>query len=152
MEPAALARIRRISCAISLTGLLVCASTVAEAAPQQPAQEATDSVQHVRKQLDKMEPALKSAPAPRPLPTFRTSVDGGQWVLTLQEMLHKEFDLTPLQRQSADWSARCCGINLIQMAKSINHAVQEAKEQRIRAQVARELAEVESARAQDNDR
>jgi hypothetical protein len=145
-------RIRQTSCAISLIGVLVCASTV-QAAPQQPAQEPANSVQHVREQLDRPQaPTLKNAPPPRPLPTFRTNVDGHEWVLSLEEQLHKEFDLTPLQRQSADWSARCCGINLIQVAKGINQAVQESKERRIRGQVARELAEIEAARAQAAER
>jgi hypothetical protein len=137
---------------VSLIGLGVCART-AEAAPQQVARESADSVQHVRTQLDKPQtPTLKNAPPPRPLPTFRSSVDGRVWVLTLEEQLHKEFDLTPLQRQSADWSARCCGINLMQVAKGINKAFQQAEERRVRAQIARELAEIEAARAQADER
>jgi hypothetical protein len=136
----------------SLIGLGVCARTVV-AAPQQQAQDSADSVQHVRTQLDKPPvPTLKNAPPPRPLPTFRTSVDGRVWVLTLEEQLHKQFDLGPLQRQSADWSARCCGINLIQVAKGINKAFQQAEERRVRAQIARELAEIEAARAQADER
>jgi len=110
-------------------------------------------VQHVRQQLDKPQvPTIKNAPPPRPLPTFRSSVDHRVWVLTLEEQLHKEFDLTPLQRQSADWSARCCGINLIQVAKGIDKAVQQEKERRVRAQIAREVAQIEAARAQADER
>ncbi len=137
---------------VSLIGLGVTAP-MAEAAPQQVARESGDSVQHVRTQLDKPQvPTLKNAPPPRPLPTFRSSVDHRVWVLTLEEQLHKEFDLTPLQRQSADWSARCCGINLIQVAKGINKAFQQAEERRVRGQIARELAEIEAARAQADER
>jgi len=57
-----------------------------------------------------------------------------------------------LQRQSADWSARCCGINLIQVAKGIDKAVQQEKERRVRAQIAREVAQIEAARAQADER
>ena len=144
---------RLISCAmVTLIGFGVCARPVG-AAPQQVAQASSDTVQHVRDQLDKPQgPTIKNAPPPRPLPTFRTSVDGRVWVLSLEEQLHKEFDLTPLQRQSADWSARCCGINLLQVAKGINKAMQDAQERRVRAQIARELAEIEGARAQAEER
>jgi len=147
-----LTRISLFSCALSVSVLLVSDSTL-EAAPQQPAQDSATSVQHVRQQLDKPQvPTIKNAPPPRPLPTFRSSVDHRVWVLTLEEQLHKEFDLTPLQRQSADWSARCCGINLIQVAKGIDKAVQQEKERRVRAQIAREVAQIEAARAQADER
>jgi hypothetical protein len=109
-------------------------------------------VQHVRQQLEQPAPLIKNAPPPRPLPTFRSSVDHRVWVLTLEEQLHKEFDLTPLQRQSADWSGRCCGINLIQVAKGIDKAVQQEKERRVRAQINREVAAIEAARAQADER
>jgi len=137
---------------VSLIVFCPCAWTV-EAAPQQVAQESADSVPYVRAQLDRPQvPTIKNAPPPRPLPTFRASVEHRVWVLTLEEQLHKEFDLTPLQRQSADWSARCCGINLIEVAKDINKAVQQEKERRVRAQIVRELAEIEAARAQADER
>ena len=111
------------------------------------------SVQHVRRQLDKPQvPTIKSAPPPASLPTFRTSVDHRVWVLSLEEQLHKEFDLTPLQRQSADWSARCCGINLVQVVKGISKAVQQSEERRIRSQIAQELADLETARKQAEER
>ena len=36
-------------------------------------------------------------------------------MLTFHEYLRKELELTPLQRQSADWASRCCGIDLGQV-------------------------------------
>ena len=128
---------------------MLCAAPV-EAMPQTP-QDSAQAVQHVRQDLEKPAAPLKNAPPPRPLPTFKSSVER-PWVLTLDEQLHKEFDLTPLQRQSADWSGRCCGINLIQVAKGINKAVQQEKERRVRTQISREVAEIEAARAQADQR
>jgi hypothetical protein len=129
----------------------VCARAV-EAGPQHGPQDSPQAVQHVRQQLEQPAPLIKNAPPPRPLPTFRSSVDHRVWVLTLEEQLHKEFDLTPLQRQSADWAGRCCGVNLIQVAKGIDKAVQEEKERRVRAQINREVAAIEAARAQADER
>jgi hypothetical protein len=123
-----------------------------EAAPQQGPQDTPQAVQHLRQQLEQPAPPIKNAPPPRPIPTFRASGDHRVWVLTLEEQLHKEFDLTPLQRQSADWSGRCCGINLIEVAKGIDKAVQQEKERRVRSQISREVAAIEAARAQADDR
>jgi hypothetical protein len=40
-----------------------------------------------------------------PVATFRTRVEQRVRSLTLEEWLHKEFDLTGLQKQSAEWAA-----------------------------------------------
>ena len=68
------------------------------------------------------------------------------FVLTLEEALHKEFDLNDLQRQSAEWSSRCCGINLGQVLQMIDDAMKERKIRKTREQIWRELAELEAAR------
>ncbi len=78
--------------------------------------------------------------------TFRTRVDQRVFVLPLEDWLEKELKLTGLQRQSADWGARCCGISLDPLFKSLDDALKRRKERKTREQIARELAELEAAR------
>jgi hypothetical protein len=73
-------------------------------------------------------------------------VDQKALVLTLEEELHKEFDLTEFQRQSAEWRSKCCGLDLGWVFRSIEKALDERKLRQTRQQIARELAELEAAR------
>ena len=66
--------------------------------------------------------------------------------LTLEEWIEKEFTLTPLQRQSAEWAARCCGISLDPLFNKLEEALRRRQVRKIREQIARELAELEAAR------
>ena len=66
--------------------------------------------------------------------------------LSLEEWLDKEFNLTELQRQSADWASKCCGIGLGPLFQSVENALERRKIRKIREQIARELAELEAAR------
>jgi hypothetical protein len=77
---------------------------------------------------------------------FKTGVDQRIYGLTLDEQLRKEFTLTPLQRQSAEWASRYCGLNLNQLFNSAERALHRRKLRKIRQQIARELAELEAAR------
>jgi hypothetical protein len=81
-----------------------------------------------------------------PIATFKTSFEQRVYVLTLEEQLRKQFTLTTLQRQSADWASKCCGLNLNQLFKSTERALQRRKERKIREQIAGELARLEAAR------
>jgi hypothetical protein len=83
---------------------------------------------------------------PVPVPTFKTRVDQRVFVLTLEEALHKEFDLNAFQRQSAEWASKCCGFNLGQVVTSVDEALRDRKIRKTREQIARELAELEAAR------
>ena len=85
-------------------------------------------------------------PVATPIPTFRTRVDQTVYVLTLDEWIDKEFNLIGIQRQSADWASKCCGISLDPLLKSVENALQRRKERKIREQIARELAALEAAR------
>jgi hypothetical protein len=97
---------------------------------------------------------LEQAPALRletdvPLqlpPVFKSRVDQRVFVLTLEEALHKQFDLNLLQRQSAEWAAKCCGYNLGSLLDIVNEALRDRKIRKTREQIARELAELEAAR------
>jgi hypothetical protein len=123
-------------------------STTLAAEPQQSASVSSVSLERIRRQVEKA-PARRlevELPVQLPVATFKTGVTQRPLMLTFEEQLHKDFDLTPLQRQSQEWASKCCGINLFQLADSIQDALRRRKENRIRRQVARELAELEAAR------
>jgi hypothetical protein len=125
----------------------VCASGPLHAAPQDPAAPAT-SVDRVKNQLDT--PVSRSLTPSVPVqlrPVFKSGVEKHPWVLTFDQAMHKQFDLNALQRQSADWSSRCCGIDLGAIYTAVQHARQDALTSKTRAQIVRELAELRAARA-----
>jgi hypothetical protein len=128
---------------------LVCAEPLAAAA-QEPASPPV-SLERIRKAVEK-EPARKleiQVPSPqdeRAVPKFKTSVDQRVYMLPFLEYLRKEFELTPLQRQSQEWRSKCCGINLLQLPKIVKKELKREEEANARQQVARELAELEAKR------
>lgn len=131
---------------VSLAALVVSVPARLAAAAQQSASIPSVSLERIRKGLETT-PALRVAVDTSQLPvaTFRASVERRPYVLTLEQQLHKQFDLNLLQRQSADWASRCCGYNLNRLAKGVSTALQRRKERKVREQVARELAEVRAA-------
>jgi hypothetical protein len=80
-----------------------------------------------------------------PWPVFRRSVVAA-FQRSLTGWLEKELKLSGLQRQSAEWGAKCCGIDLNVVFSSLEDALQRRRERKIREQIARELAELEAAR------
>jgi len=118
----------------------------AGAAPQEAAAP-PDAVEHVKAALNRTpSQSLKfDARMPTPVTTFKVSVDARVFGLSVVDQLRKEFELNPLQRQSAEWRAKCCGINLLSVADQIEKAVRQWKEERIHDRVSRELAEVIAA-------
>lgn len=138
------ALLRKTTLTLSLAAMLCPVS--AQAAPQEPAASPA-SVEHVRATLNRTpSQSLKfDARMPTPVATFKVTVDERVFGLPIVEQLRKEFELTPLQRQSAEWRAKCCGINLLALADGIGKAVRQWKEDRIRDRVSRELAEVIAA-------
>jgi hypothetical protein len=128
--------------------LVVGYSTTLRAAPQQPAIVPPVSLDRIREELEKAPGrGLKlNGPMPVPVPTFKTRVDQRVFVLTLEEALHKQFDLNDLQRQSAEWASKCCGYDIGQLVKIVDEALQRRQLRKLREQIARELAELEAAR------
>jgi hypothetical protein len=118
----------------------------ATAASQEPT-GSPDSVNHVRTALSRTpSQSLKfDARMPAPVATFKVTVDARVFGLSIVDQLRKEFELTPLQRQSAEWRSKCCGINLLTLADTIGKAVRQWNEDRIHDRVSRELAEVIAA-------
>jgi hypothetical protein len=122
----------------------VCAAA-AEAAPQQQLDVPGLSVERIREELEKPPPPRLQPKATVELrPAFKSRVEGRPWVPTLEEHLHQQFDLTPLQRQSAEWRARCCGFDLGLIFDYFEKVSRERELRRIRAQIAHEVAVIEA--------
>jgi hypothetical protein len=129
--------------------LIVCLSAVLGAAPQDPGTDLPVSLNRIKQDLAKPQTRLRTdMPVQIPVATFRTRVDQRVYVLSLEAWLEKEFKLNTLQRQSADWASRCCGIGLDPLFKGVERALQRRKLRKTREQIARELAAVEAARKQ----
>ena len=137
---------RTTLCAALLAPALVVSPAIYAAAPQDRAAAPAVSLERIRENLEKPPPPPLKPAAPVQLrPTFKTRVDQRTWVPTLEEHLHKQFDLTPMQRQSAEWAAKCCGMNIGQFVKLAEDALRARKIRKTREQIARELAELEAA-------
>jgi hypothetical protein len=122
-------------------------ATAGQLAPQELVPEPPLSLEQVKERLAKPPgPRLTPAKPVQLRPTFKSRVDQKALVLTLEEELHKEFDLTEFQRQSAEWRSKCCGLDLGWVFRSIEKALDERKLRKTRQQIARELAELEAAR------
>ena len=133
---------------LSLPALAICPSTTLGATPQAPTEDSPVSLDRIREALEKTPPTgLKLDMALQlPVATFRTRVDQRVYVLSFEDWLEKEFSLTPLQRQSADWAARCCGISLDPLFRKLEEALDRRRVRKIREQIAEELAQLEAAR------
>lgn len=143
-NPDVTALLRKITLTLPVAAMLGAVS--AQASPQEP-NGSPNSVEHVRVAL-KHTPSqsLKfDARMPGPVATFKVAVDQRVFGLSVVDQLRKEFELTPLQRQSAEWRAKCCGINLLSVADGIEKAARQWKENRIHDRVSRELAQVIAA-------
>jgi hypothetical protein len=129
--------------------LLCCAASgfgspaALRAAPQEPAAGAPSSLSRIKQRLTKPSAAPLAPKEPvRLRPTFRARVTERPWVPTLEEHLRDTFELTDFQRQYAAYAARCCGLDLGALVRAADKALDERRERKARAQVARELAEV----------
>jgi len=141
------ANLRTTTLAFTLPAMLLTLSARATAAPQDPAAAPPTSFERVQDMLNRTPPkSLKfDVKVPVPAATFRVTVTGRPFVVPIMDSLRKEFELTPLQRQSADWSSKCCGLNLAMLTESLDRAFRRWEERRVHDRVARELAEVVAA-------
>ncbi len=60
--------------------------------------------------------------------------------------------LNDLQRQSAEWSSRCCGFDLGLIFNAVDKALKERQIRKTREQIWRELAELEAARKKNSEK
>jgi len=130
--------------AISL--VLACSAPLPASA--QTSAVAPSSLARVREGVER--PVVRNLAPSAPVrlrPTYRARVDQRVFVRTLEEDLHKTFDMNDLQRQSAAWAARCCGIDLGRVFRGMQHVMDEHRTSKVREQIARELAELKAANA-----
>jgi hypothetical protein len=105
---------------------------------QAPTQDLPVSMDRIRAGVQKPV-ALDVDLTPRlPVATFRTGVDQPQ-LLTLEEQLRKEFAPTVFQRQSWEWGAKCCGLDLGGAFDAVRRALRDQRERRIRERISREV-------------
>src|SRR5262245_51917469 len=117
--------------------MLLTASARAMAAPQEPGAPPPTSFERVQDTLNRTpSKSLKfDVTVPVAAATFRATVTERRFVVPIMESLRKEFELTPLQRQSAQWSSQCCGLSLAALAESVEKALRRWEERRIRDRV-----------------
>ena len=84
-------------------------------------------------------PAQAGCSNPPARPTFKSRVEQRQFVLTLEQALHRDFDLNEFQRQSAEWRSKCCGYSLGQIFEPIEKKMLERKIRKTREQIVQEL-------------
>jgi hypothetical protein len=145
--PVAMFRSGTLAALLSPLALVMSPSAGLAAAPQPPAGVPPVSVERIQEQLNKNAAAtLRDMSLQPPVATFRSGIEQRVFVLTFEEQLRKDFTLNLLQRQSADWGSRCCGLSLSQLFNSVEKALDRRKVRKIRQQIARELAELEAVR------
>jgi hypothetical protein len=131
--------------------LVIAVSVALQATPQTPPQKTPGhddpvSLDRIRADLARAPQLKLDGPLGLPVATFKVHVEQRRYVPTLQEWLDDKFTMTELQKQSADWASKCCGINLAPLFDTVEKSLQRRKERQIREQIARELAELEAAR------
>ena len=103
------------------------------------------SLERIRDELQKDQTVnLRLRDLHVPAVVFKATVER-DYMPSFQEQLKKEFTLNDFQRQSQEWSSKCCGLNLIELANRIDRFLKKREARRIREEVARELAQLEAA-------
>ena len=128
-------------------GMAAVSPCAVEAAPQEQSGETGTSLDRIKQKLDRAPAPLKPSGELRLRPTFRSEVVKNPFVPTLEEHLHKTFDLTDFQRKYAAYAAGAGGIDLGFIFRKIEKALDERRISNIRTQIRRELADLEAARA-----
>jgi hypothetical protein len=126
---------------------MVCLGVGIHAAPQEPPAPTPPSLARIKQRLDHSPKPLKPSSPVQLRPVFRTRNADRPFVPTLEEQLHKTFDLTDFQRQYASYAAACCGVDLGALFRNVDRALDGRRERKVREQVTRELAFVEAAQA-----
>ena len=125
----------------------VCLAIRIEAAPQRETHATDDAMSRIKRELHRTTTDTLKLDPPLPVATFRVTVEKHPVMLSFQEQLEKEFALTDVQRQSQEWYAKCCGINLLnlpQWADKLDRARRRRELRRLSEQIARELAQIEA--------
>jgi hypothetical protein len=139
--------VRRIALPVSVMAMLWFVSGAASASAQDATPVQQVSLEHVKGALDRTPPRSLRFDARMPVPaaTFKVTVRQQMFVPPILDTLRKGFELTPLQRQSAEWASQCCGLSLAKLTDSVERAFRRMEERRIHERVTRELADVVAA-------
>ncbi|MBP7568662.1 MAG: DUF2079 domain-containing protein [Acidobacteria bacterium] len=131
--------------AIVVTAVLLLSVSPLEAQGTQASPPLPASLERIRKELAKP-PArrLKLDGIQTSVPVFRATVERED-VPSFKALLEKEFRLNDFQRQSQEWSSKCCGLDLIGLVKGVDKYLKKREARKIREQIARELAQIEAA-------
>ena len=125
----------------------VCLAIGLQAAPQEESRLSADSFTRIKRRLEHTPTQpLKLALGPS-VATFRATVEQRRYMLSFDEWLRKEFELTLFQRQSQEWYVKCCGINLLNLprwADKLDRARQRRELRKLNEQIVRELAQIEA--------
>ena len=133
--------------ALALAALLTCQSPALAAQDRPPPGGGLPvSLERIRTIAERPQALDVDVPLSLPVVRFEISVEARPYMLSFEEQLRKDLELTPLQRQSRDWASRCCGLDLGVLFDPIDRALQRRKERRIRQQIARELEDLKAAR------
>jgi hypothetical protein len=116
---------------------------------QAPLAELPVSLERIRDELKKPPAIDPNRPLEQPVATFRITIEHPRYVPTIEEWIRDEFKLTALQRQSAEWGAKCCGFNLLTAFDGLKKAYRRSKEERIRREIAAIVAELEARKKKD---
>ena len=128
-----------------------------EASAQAPVPDLPVSLDRIRAEIEKPVSEFKlNRPLDMPVAAFRTRVEQRSYMLSFEDWLKQELELTELQRQSAEWASMCCSgyvlasgavpVNLDWIFDKIDAALERRKIRKINEQIDRELAALQEAR------
>jgi hypothetical protein len=132
--------------ALALAARLACQSPAPAAQAPPPGGGLPVSLERIRAMVERPQALDVDVPLSPPVVRFEITVEAHPYMLSFEEQLRKDLELTPLQRQSHDWASRCCGLDLGVLFDPIDRALQRRKERKIREQIARELEALKAAR------
>ncbi len=98
-----------VSLVVSVSAFAVCLRVTIDAAPQHKTHPSADSVSRIKRELERTPAEKLKLDLLVPVATFRATVEQRRFMLSFDEWLRKEFELTLFQRQSQDWSRSASG-------------------------------------------
>lgn len=132
---------------VVVSAVAVCRPGTIDAAPQHEMHPSADSLSRIRRELERTPAEKLKVALPVPVATFRSTVEQRRFMLSFDEWLRREFESTLFQRQSQEWYAKCCGMNLLNLprwADNLDRGRQRRDLRKLRVRIARELARIEA--------
>jgi hypothetical protein len=135
-----------VSLVVLVSAVVVGLRAGIDAAPQHETHLSADSLSRIKRELERTPAEKLMLDLQLPVATFRATVEQRRYMLSFDEWLKKEFELTPFQLQSQEWRSKCCGIDLLGLKNTLDRALRRREARRLREQIARELAALEANR------